>query len=87
MMFWMAYGSASGGLSASGSSCMARPAGVHDASERQSQGVLFTGLLLFALSRTKKARPARSLGVCHQRWISFLAFKKFFELFSSKISN
>ena len=34
---------------------MARPAGVHDASERQSQGVLFTGLLLFALSRTKKA--------------------------------
>ena len=42
-------------LSASGSSCMARPAGVHDASERRSQGVLFTGLLLFALSRTKKA--------------------------------
>ena len=55
MMFWMAYGSASGGLSANGSSCMARPAGVHDASERRSQGVLSTGLLLFALSRTKKA--------------------------------
>ena len=49
-----------GGLSASGSSCMARTAGVHDASERQSQGVLFTELLLFALSRTKKAPPARS---------------------------
>ena len=59
-----------GGLSASGSSCMARPAGVHDASERQSQGVLSTGLLLFALSRTKKAPPARSWCVCHQRWIS-----------------
>jgi hypothetical protein len=46
MMFWMAYGSASEGLSATGSSRMGRPAGVHDASERRFQGVLFTGLLL-----------------------------------------
>ena len=60
---------------------MARPAGGHDASERQSQGVLFTGLLLFALSLNQKGTPARSWCVCHQRWISFLAFKKFFELF------
>jgi hypothetical protein len=25
--------------------------------------------------------------LCHQRWISFLAFKKCFELFGSKVSN
>ena len=55
MMLWIAYGSASGGLSANGSSCMARPAGVHDASERRSQGVCLRGCYSFALSRTKKA--------------------------------
>jgi len=66
-------------LSASGSSCMARPAGVPDASERRSQGVLFTGLLLFALSRTKKAPPARSWGVCHQRWNFFSGVTQWIE--------